>query len=285
MKFLIQRIGGEIRHDFAFQLLESIRFRNWWNKGKKFEKTIVKYVEYNDDIPEPDDIYPMPFKPFHKGYTPIGSVEFVTDYLNHFYGIIPKPINVPPELALRGFTQRHLFNGDEKVAENLNGRWFVKTMDKIKGFDVVFELDVNHYQNQNLPKGNYQYSKYRTIDSEWRAFVYNKKLVGLQNYCGEFTVFPNVEKIKLMIAAYKSAPIAYTLDIGVEAEHDLTFVIEVHDFFSCGLYGFRESIILVMFEKWFHEYLQKNSVKSVTLPTFSSYKDIMIHRGTDSPNT
>lgn len=263
MKFLIQRIGGEVRHDFTFQLLENIKFRNWCNKGKKGEKIIVKYVDYSDDIPEPDDIYPMPFKPYHRGYIPIGSVEFVTDYLNHFYNLIPKPINVPPELALRGFTQRHLFNGDEKVGENLNGRWFVKSMDKIKGLAEPFMFDVNHYWG--LPKGNYQYSQYRTIDSEWRAFVYDKKLVGLQNYSGEFTVFPNVEKIKLMIAAYKSAPIAYTLDVGVEAEYDLTFVIEVHDFFSCGLYGFRDIILLKMFKNWYYEYLKNNYEPSIKI--------------------
>jgi hypothetical protein len=254
MKFLIQRTNGEIRHDFAFTLLENLRFRKWLNRREKKNEYIVKFVDYDDEIPEPDDIYPMPFKPFHKDYVPVGSVEFVTDFLNHFYGIIPKPVNVPPELALRGFTQRPLINGDERIAENLNGMWFVKSADKIKGYKEVLELDVNHYTTA-LPKGNYQYSQYRAIDSEWRAFVYDKKLVGLQCYSGEFTVFPNVDRIKLMIAAYSSAPIAYTLDVGVYEEYDQTFVIEVHDFFSCGLYGFNSIKYSTMLHRWFKEYL------------------------------
>ena len=259
MKFLIQRTNGEIRHDFAFTLLQNLRFRQWLNRREKKNEYIVKFVDYTDEILEPDDIYPMPFKPFHKDYVPVGSVEFVNDFIAHFYGYdkIPKPVNVPPELALRGFTQRPLFNGDEKVAENLNGRWFVKSNDKIKSYKEVLELDVNHY-TAALPKGNYQYSKYiNGIESEWRAFVYDGKLIGLQNYCGDFTIFPNVDKIKLMIAAYKSAPIAYTLDVGIDSEYDLTFVIEVHDFFSCGLYGFNSIKYSTMLHRWFKEYLQK----------------------------
>lgn len=77
--------------------------------------------------------------------------------------------------------------------------------------------------------------------------------MGLQNYSGEFTKFPSVNKINAMIKHYKSAPIAYTLDVGVNDNG--TFVIEVHDFFSCGLYGFSNYAILPnMYYRWFNEY-------------------------------
>jgi hypothetical protein len=60
-----------------------------------------------------------------------------------------------------------------------------------------------------------------------------------------------------MTQAYKSAPVAYTLDVGVN--NDGTFVIECHDFFSCGLYGFAKLDILPpMFSQWYHEFLRKN---------------------------
>ena len=43
-----------------------------------------------------------------------------------------------------------------------------------------------------------------------------------------------------MIETYKpEAPVAYTLDIGVE-KYRGTFIIECHRFFSCGLYGFSD---------------------------------------------
>jgi len=80
-------------------------------------------------------------------------------------------------------------------------------------------------------------------------------LVGLQNYTGDFTMFPNVNKINEMIQTYKSSPVAYTLDIGINDKD--TFVIEVHDFFSCGLYGFSNHKILpFMFSKWFNNHIK-----------------------------
>jgi hypothetical protein len=140
----------------------------------------------------------------------------------------------------------------------IEGKYFVKNNDKIKGFAEVIELK----EPGMLPisAGNYQVSQFISIDSEWRAFVYEGKLVGLQNYTGEFTKFPSIWLIDDMIIAYKKsgeAPVAYTLDVGVNDYH--TFVIEVHDFFSCGLYGFADHAKLpIMLNKWFKEYLKKN---------------------------
>jgi hypothetical protein len=244
MKFLIQKINGEVRHDFSFTLLESIRFNNWIHRNNEMK---VRFVNTFDVI-EPSDIYPMPFKPFHKEYVPIGSVEFVNDFLMHFYNFTLKPINIPEELF--PYANRHIFNGTEKDLKG-HGKSFVKSNDKIKKFAEIVE------DNYELPTGNYQISEVIGIDSEWRAFVYQGKLVGLQNYSGDFTMFPNIWRIDDMIIAYKSAPIAYTLDIGVFNVCD-TFVIEVHPFISIGLYGFADHAILPqMFYKCFKEYLKK----------------------------
>jgi hypothetical protein len=245
MKFLIQKINGEIRHDFSFTLLESIRFKNWLTRNDKKEQIKVKYIN-TPELLEPDDIYPpIEFKSFHSSYVPVGSVEFVNDFLMHFYNHTLKPINVPEELF--SYTNRHIFNGTEKNLKG-HGKSFVKSNDKIKKFAEIIEDDYE------LSIGNYQISEVISIDSEWRAFVYQGKLIGLQNYCGEFTMFPDVYMIKRMIAAYKSAPIAYTLDVGINNE-GTTFVIECHLFCSVGLYGMSDHTILPhMFYKCFKEY-------------------------------
>jgi hypothetical protein len=251
MKFLIQKISGEVRHDFSFTLLEAIRFKNWFQKSEKIKYRFLDTDENTTDFK---------FKPLHNKYVPVGSVEFVSAFLKHFYGLIPKPINIPNELITTtwNFTHRHVFNGTHLDIKDLEGKWFVKSNDKIKGFAEVLTCDANHINN--IPEGNYQISRYITIESEWRCFVYDGKLVGLQNYCGEFTKFPNVQQIEKMIKAYKSAPIAYTLDVGVEGM--LTFVIEVHDFFSCGLYGFSNLAIYPnMLYKWFWQYIQREMVE------------------------
>jgi len=62
-----------------------------------------------------------------------------------------------------------------------------------------------------------------------------------------------------MINSYITQPIAYTLDVGVV--NDKTYIIEVHDFFSCGLYGFSNHQILpFMFSRWFNSFINKKTV-------------------------
>jgi len=237
MKFLIQKIDGEIKHDFSFTLLESIRYQNWLHDDKNYIK--YKTIEFKDDC----------FKSHMNAYIPIGSVEFVTAFLQYFYEKTPKPINVPE--VLFNSTYRNIMNGTEKDINTLRGKWFIKSNDKIKEFSEI--IDVN--ENTIIPPGNYQISQYVDIQSEWRAFIYKGKLVGLHNYSGDFTRFPSVDTIKGMILKYKDAPIAYTLDVGVNYFN--TFVIECHDFFSCGLYGFSDHTILPnMFQKWFLNFIK-----------------------------
>lgn len=246
MKFLIQKIDKEIRHDFSFTLLESIRFINWLRENNKKDKLYIKYFNTVSEQKE------FKFKVSHKNYTPIGSVEFVSAHLYQFFNKIPKPLNVPKELI--NFSNRKIWNGNHMDIEDLDHQIFAKSNDEIKKFTNIIDSIID------LPIGNYQFSELIKIDSEWRVFVYDNKLVGLQNYSGDFTIFPDVLTVNLMINQYKPiAPIAYTLDVGINTDIDgedenNTFVIECHEFFSCGLYGFAEHNILpYMFNKAYKE--------------------------------
>ena len=54
-----------------------------------------------------------------------------------------------------------------------------------------------------------------------------------------------------MIKDYKDSPLSYTLDVGIN--NNGTFIIEVHPFVSCGLYGFSDyRILCYMFENGFN---------------------------------
>lgn len=228
MKFLIQTIEGGIRHDFSFALLESIRYFQWLNRDEiEFKLT-------------DEEIYP--------NYIPVGSVEFVSGYFKKYYDIELKPINIPSSLMQDKFLKRKVFIGNEK---DVKPGQFVKSNEKIKGYTNIIK------EGDNIPHGNYLISDYIDITSEWRAFVYKGDLVGLQNYSGDFLKFPDVNLIKEMIQEYKDSPVSYTIDVGVN-NYD-TFLIEVHDFFSCGLYGFNNiNILPFMFSRWFYEKLKKN---------------------------
>lgn len=81
---------------------------------------------------------------------------------------------------------------------------------------------------------------------------------------GNFTVFPDYEQILKMKHAFSylmgQAPVAYTLDIGVKWKEggNETFVIECHDFYSCGLYGFSDlNKLPFMFNRWHLEHINK----------------------------
>lgn len=68
-----------------------------------------------------------------------------------------------------------------------------------------------------------------------------------------------------MIAAYADAPIAYTLDVFVAefsgCAGDKTYIMEAHDFFGCGLYGFdMPDLYPYMCHQWFSEWKRKNGI-------------------------
>ncbi len=218
--FLIQTIDNKVKHDFSFQLLEAIDYQNWYCNEKRYDVILSENCDIENCIP-------------------VGAVEFVLLYLKKHYGIEGvKPINIPPELMNLTFLKRHVEIVDTEKSPVLikDKPLFVKDNNKIKGFaDIITD--------GSRLKGEYLVSEVIDIDSEWRAFVYRSRLVGLQNYSGDFTLFPDVTLINDMIQIYNQCPPAYTLDVGINKEKG-TFLIEVHNFFSCGLYGFHDHRIL-----------------------------------------
>lgn len=234
MNFVIQTIDRQIKHDFAGALLVGIEYSKWSGDAT------VNYisVEY-DEIPLVCD-----------WLVPIGSVEFVQYYMEGNNYTLPKPRNVPDQLI--GYAGRKIINGTRKdVLHNLP--CFIKSTTKIKSeYNGAVEPG---YNSLILPQDDYQISELVNIDSEWRAFVFKNKLVGLQNYLGDFTLFPDVGKINEMIQAYTKGPVAYTLDVYINA--DSTYVMEVHDFYSVGFYGFSDfRIIPAMFAHWYYQYVR-----------------------------
>ena len=247
IKFLIQKVNGNIVHDFVFTLLESCRYQNWVHNG-----TFVSTRFFNTKLNQKN----FEFKPIHRNLVPVGSIEFVLAFTKHFYNCTPTPQNVPE--CLFRYANRNIFNGTEK---DFSGHKFIKSNDIFKakkenGEDVTGVYSFDDYNEQYLPKGNYQISDVIRIDAEYRCFVYRNTLAGIHYYSGDFTIFPNVKTITAMIDCFStSCQIAYTLDIGVNENN--TFVIEVHDFFSCGLYGFADHFIYPqMLHKWFKEYIK-----------------------------
>lgn len=233
--FLVQTIDGQVKTDFGFGLIEAVEAQNWRNAGRH-------------DVVLSDSITKSDFSSF----IPIGTIDFTKRFLACYHDIHTiYPINIPNELQTPNFLKRTLIT--QKWDDiDLQRQMFVKSHETLKGFtDIISDKD-------KLPhKGLYQISDVVDIDSEWRAFVFDKELVGLQYYSGDFTLFPDVKLIKDMISSYNDSPPAYTLDIGVHNDIG-SFIIEVHNFYSCGLYGFSDwKILPQMFLRSFY-HLVKN---------------------------
>lgn len=218
--FLIQTIDNMITYDFSFTLIEAIKYHNWYNNKKVYDYWLQEdtVLNYKEDVIDT---------------IPIGSVDFVLKYLNDYYDINNiKPLNIPQELMKPEYTKRWIKTvKTDSDTINTGSPIFVKDNTKIKGWTNIVEY------NRGYPPGEYLISELIDIDSEWRVFVFNQTLYGIQNYSGDFTMFPDVKLIKEMIKNYNNNG-AYTLDIGIN--NDGTFIIECHDFFSCGLYGFSD---------------------------------------------
>ncbi len=224
--FLIQNLD----YDFCWHLVKAVKYQNWFYGEKQYDYIMADM--WNDWTTEKDII-------------PIGSLEFVFKFLDK----IPEPINIPEELMTDKFLKRYCYYGS-KDDININHPWFIKSTTKHKSFTDI----INCMSYDKVPDDDYLISEVVDIESEWRIFVFNGQLVGLNNYVGDFTKFPNVKLIKEMINTYKTSPKAYTIDVGIN--NNGTFIIEVHPFVSCGLYGFSNYRILPqMFISGFREFI------------------------------
>lgn len=233
MKFLLQTIDKKVVHDFGFALTQSKDYINWVSDCDTM--TIRKHEGLDfSSIKTPNK------------YIPVGSVDFVSAYLNAFYPNAKKmlePLNVPE--VLFPFAGRDVMN--IRTEEDLKQLYkfdkvFAKSMSVIKHEDNGWKYNPSNEMSE-LPKFNsclgFQVSSFVEILSEWRVFVFNGKILDSKHYFGDFFTYPNPNTINDMVREYKDAPVAYTLDVGVTSSGK-TVVIECHRFFSCGLYGFND---------------------------------------------
>lgn len=257
--FIAQTVNNKIVHDFVFELERSIEYQKWRNN----HDFIIQFCEMENLIQTI-----AKFKNDNANLVPVGTVEFFMKFCEIYFNksvlALIKPLNIP--LNLMQFAKREINNiriTDERNEilwselmglSNDENKLFIKSNDVIKSeYNGIHSVkDIMH----NFPNGIYQISEIIEIESEYRCFIYNGQLLGIQYYNGDFKIFPNIETID-NIAKYFSNNSAYTFDIGVNT-HGETFLIECHDFFSCGLYGFSDyNKLPYMFSRTFNHLKQK----------------------------
>ena len=177
---------------------------------------------------------------------PVGNLDFVQSYLSKPM----KPEEVPEELRI--FLKRDYFiaKGKDISYQYRNVNYFFKDADTLKKWNNA----LNPYDLSLDDDTNYVVSERVQFDSEYRVFVYDDEILGVQYYLGDPLLFPDAQYIKDVVYAY-NGPEAFTLDIGIHKGH--TDIIEVHPFVSCGLYGFLDREIIPMLKKGFEWYSEK----------------------------
>ena len=176
---------------------------------------------------------------------PIGTIEFTNEFFKFFYNIDKiYPIEVPNCLRTDEFLKRkYSIVSGENVPQS--GRYFIKDVSNLKSFTYIGELsnffndseektfDLPNIISENL----YQVSEIIDIISEYRVYVLNNKVYAIAFYDGNPSIFPDVKIINKAIVTYsieKDCPRSYTMDIAITKNG--TCILEVHPFFSCGIY-------------------------------------------------
>jgi hypothetical protein len=209
-------------HDFGFAVIEGVKFEEWLQQQPVYDYDLLNCETL--DMKLGNDCIP------------VGSVEFVLSFFKNSFGINNiSPINIPEELDY--FANRKIERIKNISSLETDSPRFIKSMTGIKKYSSI----INECGITTFPKDDYLVSEMIDIVSEWRCFVYDGKLLDSKCYSFYKSPFlvPDRGTIQEMITQYKTSPKAYTLDVCVGFDGK-TSILEVHNFFSCGLYGFND---------------------------------------------
>lgn len=110
------------------------------------------------------------------------------------------------------------------------------------------------------------------IQSEFRCYVNDGKILGVKHYYGDWSIVPDKDTINTVISNYKNAPISYGIDFAVTSANK-TIVLEVNDGCNLGNYGidsihYGEMIV----DRWY-EIVQQGGKSNVLKQRLNPYFD------------
>lgn len=188
-----------------------------------------------------------------KDSVPIGDLNYVRKYLEFCSerDRFLSPIEVPDFLRTDRYLKRKYKIVSYEEAIQSRG-CFIKDATVLKNFyldnDSCFSMKEEVMRRpdfEEMKMHEYVVSESVEIESEYRVFVCRDKAVDCRRYSGDALLFPDSAIMLEIISEIwynrrnknLDLPCSYTLDIGVSKERG-TFIIEMHNFVSCGLYGF-----------------------------------------------
>lgn len=199
----------------------------------------------------------------------IGSVEATTRFFKELGIEVPTYLGYPE--SLRKYCGRDII--ESRLGDiDRDYPYFIKPSVDVKLFTgEVIESEksmdfLKVYCGEGISDDTRVYvSETIDIKSEFRCFVFEGELKGIQYYQGEFDRLPSVSSIYKMVWEYKDAPVAYTLDVGVivtSPATEKTILVEVNDMWAIGSYGFNAKQYALMCVRRMRQIIKNNLVKN-----------------------
>lgn len=220
MRFLLESVKGPAglfpRYDFVYPFIEAVRFHNW-QCGEEMDEAV--FLEC------PKSGY------LATNCIPVGSVEFCLDWYRRMGVYTVPPLNIPE--CLDPLVRRRVLRTNDLKEDGT--KYFGKSMTVIKSGKNGWYTE--YHDNEPMLFTN----EIKNICSEWRLFVCDGEILGLKCYMGQEFTPPDKKYCEAVVdAVSKNDRLrAYTLDVLVLENGD-TDILELHDFFACGLYGFSD---------------------------------------------
>lgn len=255
-KFLVQvEEDGSPSYDFCFGMMVAERYFKWSHNRENLD--IILSQTGDKKLENPND------------YIPVGSVEFVEDFVKANYGenavrelkpMYPEFFN---DFYLGDMKLGNAYKAAEAISKDPSAALHVKSATRIKdenngsyGPSYILGMKDIYNKDNGWYVGSCIYPK-----SEWRVFVNDGIILGIKNYNGSPWILPNEEVVKRLVDGYCESikykteeSNTFVLDVGVSPIDGATKVVEIHEFYSCGLYGFDlyERLPYMFSKQWFH---------------------------------
>lgn len=193
----------------------------------------------------------------YRDYIPVGSIEFVSAWMQLFYNHELNPVEIPKVLRTEEFLKR-----DYKIVRACDlpksGRWFIKDVSQLKAFSMCWDFDIAQIdrfllspdaligkqkdpEDTNVYLNNthlFQVSELLDILAEYRIYIIDGMIENVCLYNGSARYYPDmklIDKTNLIYSIESDWPCSYTIDVAVTSKG--THLLEIHPFACIGLYS------------------------------------------------
>lgn len=257
--FLIQsdsREAGTPLYDFGFDIKRAIQDES------TFRATDVYSYIYTDFT----DLSKFKLLSEEKNilYIPIGSVEFVENFLIDNQIKLPKPYNIPKHLRKLPYCKRIIQDITSVMFNNNRGEYndyYIKSADRYKQIEITIGKYYDFFHKNKKIENYYINSEIKPkIINEFRCFVFNNTIISIRPYINDLTYEISKRHVGILNEIIEQNinnidSTYYTIDYGI-LKDDSFELIELQHPYSVGNYGFNGIELLLFYLRGFLEIIK-----------------------------